>query len=66
MIRSAETGLSNSTQVQPAWTDPDLPPDQFLYQRLGPWPQPAPDYPMTRPPEVLTIPRSKRCCGMKP
>ena len=56
MIRSAETGLSDGTQVQPAWTDPNLPPDQFLYQRLGPWPQPAPAYPMSRPPEVLTIP----------
>lgn len=48
--------MPGDTQVQPPWTDPDLPPDQFLYDRQGPWPQPAPAYPMTRPPEVLNIP----------
>jgi hypothetical protein len=56
MTRNPETGLPGGTQVQPDWTDPDLPPDQFLYERLGPWPQPAPAYPMSRPPEVLNIP----------
>ena len=56
MTSNSETGLPIDIQVQPAWTDPDLPPDQFLYKRLGPWPQPAPAYPMSRPPEVLTIP----------
>ena len=54
-IRTA-TDLPGLTQAQPAWTDPDLTPDQFLYERLGPWPQPAPAYPMSRPPEVLNIP----------
>ena len=47
---------ADGVQAQPPWTNPDLPPDQFLYGRLGPWPQPAPAYPMTRPPEVLNIP----------
>lgn len=46
----------HSVQAPPPWTNPDLHPDQFLYQRLGPWPQPAPAYPMARPPEVLNIP----------
>ena len=45
-----------NSQSQPVWTDPNLPPDQFLYERKGPWPQPAPAYPMARPPEVLTVP----------
>jgi hypothetical protein len=56
MTKHAEAGLPGGTQNQQPWTDPDLPPDQFLYERKGPWPQPAPAYPMTRPPEVLTIP----------
>lgn len=56
MTRLTESDLTGGTQAQPAWTNPDLPPDQFLYDRMGPWPQPAPAYPMTRPPEVLTIP----------
>lgn len=51
-----EKNLQMTLQSQPAWTDPNLPPDQFLYERKGPWPQPAPAYPMTRPPEVLNIP----------
>ena len=53
---STATDSPGLTQAQPAWTDPDLTPDQFLYERLGPWPQPAPAYPMSRPPEVLNIP----------
>ena len=48
------------SQAQPPWSNPDLHPDQFLYQRLGPWPQPAPAYPMARPPEVLNIPTEER------
>jgi hypothetical protein len=54
MTKSTE--FPSGTQDQPPWTDPNLPPDQFLYERKGPWPQPAPAYPMTRPPEVLNIP----------
>lgn len=45
-----------SLNVRPNWSDPNLPPDQFLYQRSGPWPQPAPAYPMSQAPEVLNIP----------
>ena len=56
MPSSTATDSPNLTQAQPPWINPDLPPDQFLYERLGPWPQPAPAYPMARPPEVLTIP----------
>lgn len=57
-IETAE--LASGLQSQPAWTDPNLPPDQFLYGRKGPWPQPAPAYPMARPPEVLNIPTPER------
>ncbi len=39
-----------------SWSNPNLAPDQFLYQRLGPWPQPCPSYPMDQAPEVLNIP----------
>ena len=53
------SNTSADPAVQPAWTDPNLPPDQFLYERKGPWPQPAPAYPMERPPEVLNIPTSE-------
>ncbi len=56
MTKHIEDVLTGATQIQPPWTDPDLPPDQFLYDRMGPWPQPAPAYPMIRPPEVLNIP----------
>ena len=59
MTTNADNDLPGGIQIQPAWTDPNLPPDQFLYERLGPWPQPAPAYPMTRPPEVLTIPEAE-------
>ena len=53
MTSRTGTGLPGGIQVQPAWTDPNLPPDQFLYERLGPWPQPAPDHPMAMAAEVL-------------
>lgn len=56
MTRRADAGSPIDKQGRPDWTDPDLAPDQFLYERLGPWPQPAPAYPMLRPPEVLNIP----------
>ena len=56
MPDSTKNDSPDSFQVSPPWANPDLPPDQFLYGRLGPWPQPAPAYPMTRPPEVLNIP----------
>ena len=56
MPSSTDIHSADGVQAQPPWTDANLPPDQFLYERLGPWPQPAPAYPMTRPPEVLTIP----------
>ena len=35
---------------------PAVAPDQFLYGRKGPWPQPSPSHPMGEAPEVLTIP----------
>ena len=38
------------------WCQPDLPADQFLYERRGPWPQPSPSYPMENAPEILNIP----------
>ena len=56
MTSCIETRLPGAIEAQPAWTNPDLPPDQVLYERLGPWSQPAPAYPIRRPPEVLTIP----------
>ncbi len=37
-------------------TDPNLGPDQFLYGRKGPWPQPSPSHPLIEACEVLTIP----------
>jgi hypothetical protein len=32
------------------------PPDQFMYRRQGPWPQPSPSYPLLCANEVLNIP----------
>ena len=55
-MRILTNAQSSELQSQPAWTDSNLPPSQFLYKRKGPWPQPEPAYPMTRPPEVLNIP----------
>ena len=60
MPSSTDIHSADGVQAQPPWTDLNLPPDQFLYERLGPWPQPAPAYPMTRPPEVLNIPTQER------
>jgi hypothetical protein len=34
----------------------ELPADQFLYERRGPWPQPSPSYPMEQAPEILNVP----------
>jgi hypothetical protein len=36
---------------------PDLPPDQFLYGRRGPWPQPSPSHPLKEAAEVLNVPQ---------
>jgi len=36
--------------------DPNLGPDQFLYARKGPWPQPSPSHPLIEAFEVLAIP----------
>ena len=33
-----------------------LPPDRFLYDRKGPWPQPSPAHPLLEAPEVLNVP----------
>lgn len=41
---------------KPSWSEPGLPPDQFLYERRGPWPQPSPAFPMANAPEILNIP----------
>ena len=38
------------------WSSPDLPPDQFLYGRKGPWPQPSPTHPLKEAAEVLNVP----------
>jgi hypothetical protein len=35
----------------------DLPPDQFLYGRRGPWPQPSPSHPLKEAAEVLNVPQ---------
>ena len=32
------------------------PPDQFMYRRQGPWPQPSPSYPLLCANEVLNVP----------
>ncbi len=37
-------------------SNPELLPDQFLYSRKGPWPQPSPSHPMQCAAEVLNIP----------
>jgi hypothetical protein len=37
-------------------SDADLPPDRFLYERKGPWPQPSPAHPLTDAAEVLNVP----------
>jgi hypothetical protein len=37
-------------------SNPDLPPDQFLYGRKGPWPQPSPTHPLKEAAEVLSVP----------
>jgi hypothetical protein len=37
-------------------SDPNLTPDQFLYGRRGPWPQPSPSHPLLEAYEVLTVP----------
>lgn len=37
-------------------SDPSLHPDQFLYGRKGPWPQPSPSHPLREAYEVLNIP----------
>lgn len=37
-------------------SDPTLTPDQFLYGRKGPWPQPSPSHPLIEAMEVLNIP----------
>lgn len=42
MTSCIETRLPGAIEAQPAWTNPDLPPDQVVYERLGPWPQLAP------------------------
>ncbi len=36
-----------------------LNPDQFLYDRKGPWPQPSPAHPLIEAPEVLNVPMSE-------
>lgn len=36
-----------------------LPPEDFLYERKGPWPQPSPDHPMGEAPEVLHLPNEE-------
>lgn len=36
-----------------------LPKSDFMYQRSGPWPQPAPDHPMAMAAEVLHLPKSE-------
>lgn len=36
-----------------------LPKSDFMYERSGPWPQPAPDHPMAMAAEVLHLPRSE-------
>jgi hypothetical protein len=37
-------------------SSPDLLPDQFLYGRKGPWPQPSPTHPLQEAAEVLNVP----------
>ena len=36
-----------------------LPKSEFMYERCGPWPQPAPDHPMAMAAEVLHLPKSE-------
>jgi hypothetical protein len=40
----------------PDSSNPDLPPDMFLYGRKGPWPQPSPAHPLKAAAEVLSVP----------
>lgn len=48
--------MAAEKKILPEWTDPDLTPDQFLYGRKGPWPQPSPDHPLKEAAEVLNVP----------
>jgi hypothetical protein len=58
MTKMTTPGSSSGEQEAAThWTDPNLPASRFLHERKGPWPQPAPDFPMSRPPEVLNIPQ---------
>jgi hypothetical protein len=54
--KKARKKARSNNENKPQWSDPNLAPDQFLYQRLGPWPQPCPSYPMEQAPEVLGVP----------
>ena len=56
MSESTAADSQDPSRAQPPWTNPNLHPDQFLNERQGPWPQPAPTYPMARPQEVVNIP----------
>lgn len=48
--------MSYPTNFSIETINPDLPPDQFLYGRKGPWPQPSPAHPLKQAAEVLNIP----------
>jgi hypothetical protein len=48
--------MSALTNSPVNWSNPDLLPDQFLYGRKGPWPQPSPTHPLKEAAEVLNIP----------
>jgi hypothetical protein len=44
MTKRIESGRVGGVQAPPAWADPNVQPDRFLYRHLGPWLQPATAY----------------------
>jgi hypothetical protein len=53
---SDQSNLGYPKNISVDKIDPNLPPDQFLYGRKGPWPQPSPAHPLKEAAEVLNIP----------
>ena len=45
---------------------PEQRPDQFLYGRQGPWPQPSPAHPLGEAPAVIAVPPLGLTPGLEP
>lgn len=53
---SSPNTLNYPANVSLKAISPDLSPDEFLYGRKGPWPQPSPAHPLKEAAEVLNVP----------